>query len=160
MVRSQVRKETVRRRQPPGHVSKPVARTRDRSSLTIGRAGLRRRAPATVPASLPGAPAWIHRCSSRQYFLNCARELICFSAGADSFFKKNAGCATGDRGWCGGETVDARNPKARHGLASAEFFGRGPHPIPFYQTVWRTRSPAFSQNPVGLNLHYLARDGL
>src|SRR5438067_5160607 len=149
MAQSQVRNETVRRRRLPAPVSRPAAPARGCRFVTIGRAGLPRPAPATVPAFGHGVPAWILRCSSRQYFLNCARELICFSAGADSFFKKNAGCATGDRGWCGGETVDARNPKARHGLASAEFFGRGPHPIPFYQTVWRTRSPAFSQNPVG-----------
>src|SRR5437763_9421269 len=63
----------------------------------IGRVGLPHRALATVPAFAPGAPVWIHRCSSRQYLLNCGRELICFSAGADSFFKKNAGRATGDR---------------------------------------------------------------
>src|SRR5204862_150944 len=103
----------------------------------IGRVGLPHRALATVPAFAPGAPVWIHRCSSRQYLLNCGRELICFSAGADSFFKKNAGRATGDRGWCGEETIDACNPKARHGLASAEFFSRGPHPVPFYH--WGAR---------------------
>src|SRR6266513_2983262 len=104
MARSQVRNETVRRRQPPGPVSKPVARARGYRSLTIGRAGLPRRAIATVPASVHGAPVWIHRCSSRQNFLNCGRELICFSASADSFFKKNAGCATGHRGWRGEKT--------------------------------------------------------
>src|SRR5207244_10994937 len=131
---SEVRNEPVRRRQPAGPVSKPVARARGYRSLTIGRAGLPRRAPATVPASVLGAPVWIHRCSSRQNFLNCGRELICFSAGADSFFKKNAGCATGDRGSRGENNIDARNLKARHGLASAEFFGRGTHPIPVYQS--------------------------
>src|SRR4029077_15480419 len=157
MARSQVRNRTVRRRQPPEPVSKPVPRARGCRFLMIGRAGLPHRAPATVPAFAPGAPVWIHRCSSRQYLLNCGRELICFSAGADSFFKKNAGRATGDRGWCGGETIDARNLKARHRLASAEFFGRGPDSVPFYQTVWQTRSPAFSQNPAGGILHHLDR---
>src|SRR5437870_3680452 len=157
MARSQVRKETVRRRQPLGPASKPAARARGYRFLTIGRADLPHRASATVPACVPAAPVWIHRCSSRQYFLNCGRELICFSASADSFFKKNAGRATGDRGWCGEETIDARNLKAGHRLASAEFFGRSPHPVPFYQTVRRTRSPAFSQNQAGRILHHLDR---
>src|SRR5207237_8393734 len=99
----------------------------------IGRAGLPHRASATVPAFAPGTPVWIHRCSSRQYLLNCGRELICFSAGADSFFKKNAGRATGDRGWCGGETIDARKVKAMCRLASAEYLGRCAHLFTVYQ---------------------------
>src|SRR2546430_14423616 len=114
MAQSQVRNETVRRRQPPGPVSKPVARARGYRSLTIGRAGLPRRAPATVPASVRGAPVWIHRCSSRQNFLNCGRELIFFSTGADSVFKKNAGGTAGDRGRRKEQNLDACNLKARH----------------------------------------------
>src|SRR5438876_12197127 len=117
MARSQVRKETVRRRQPLGPASKPAARARGYRFLTIGRADLPHRASATVPACVPGAPAWIHRCSSRQNFLNCGRELICFSASADSFFKKNAVCVTGLRGLRGEKNIEDRYLIARHILS-------------------------------------------
>src|SRR5437764_13746271 len=101
----------------------------------IGRVGLPHRALATVPAFAPGAPVWIHRCSSRQNFLNCGRELICFSAGADSFFKKNAGSTAGDRGRRKEQNIDACNLKAGHAKASAKFFGLSPHLVTVYQTL-------------------------
>jgi len=77
--------------QPPEPVSKPVARARGYRFLMIGRAGLPHRAPATVPCICARSSCLDSSMFIAAYLLNCGRELICFSAGADAFFKKKRG---------------------------------------------------------------------